>query len=150
MIDYLQGIVYWHWWILAAVLLVIELMVPAAFIVWVAISATVMGLLMLVVPDMVWQWQLFLFAILSVVSVLVGRHYFLKQRAPSDHPNLSRRGEQYIGRVFFLEEGISNGVGRVRVDDTYWRVSGDELPANSKVEVIAVEGTTLVVKAHSS
>ena len=150
MIEYLQEMVYWHWWILAAVLLVIELMVPAAFIVWVAISATIMGVMMLIVPDMIWQWQLFLFAVLSVVSVLVGRHYFVHEAEPSDHPNLSRRGEQYVGRVFFLEDGISNGVGRVRVDDTYWRVTGDELPANSKVEVVAVEGATLVVKAHSS
>jgi hypothetical protein len=38
----------------------------------------------------------------------------------SDQPKLNRRGEQYVGRTFTLEEPIVNGHGKIRVDDSTW------------------------------
>lgn len=141
-----QHLVYWHWWVLAAVLLSLELMIPAAFLIWISLAATMMGIILLIEPGIAWQWQLFMFAILSVVSVFVGRHYFIKRRSPTDQPHLSRRGEYYMGRVFTLQEPIVNGVGRVQVDDSIWRIQGEDMPPGSRIEVTGVEGATLLVK----
>lgn len=143
----LQGLVYWHWWVLAALLLSLELMVPAAFLIWISLAATAVGIIVLIVPSLEWEWQLFIFAILSIVFVFVGRYYFIDKRKQSDQPHLSRRGEQYVGRIFTLDEPIVNGVGHVRVDDTYWRIQGEDQPAGSRIEVTGVDGATLTVTA---
>ena len=66
----------------------------------------------------------------------------------TDLPTLNRRGEQYVGRHFTLEEAIVNGQGKIRVDDSTWKIEGPEdLPAGSQVQVIAVAGTVLKVEA---
>jgi len=95
------------------------------------------------------EWLLILFAALSVVSVVLGRAYLKQNPLESDHPTLNRRGEQYIGRHFTLSEPIVGGFGKIKVDDTTWKVAGDDMPKDVKVQVIAVEGTVLKVKAES-
>ena len=56
----------------------------------------------------------------------------------------------FIGRRFALSEAIDNGVGKIRVDDTTWKVKGPDLPEGAKVRVTAAEGTLLVVEAAES
>ena len=66
----------------------------------------------------------------------------------SDEPHLNRRGEQYIGRVFTLDVAIVNGQGKVRVDDTTWKVQGDDCPVGTRVRVHGVDGVVLLVKVE--
>jgi len=80
--------------------------------------------------------------------VLVGRAWLRRRPIETDHPTLNRRGEQYVGRRFTLDEPIVNGVGKLRVDDTTWKIMGDDLPAGSQVTVTGVDGTVLVVSAE--
>ncbi|MCG8379509.1 MAG: NfeD family protein, partial [Proteobacteria bacterium] len=61
----------------------------------------------------------------------------------------NRRGEQYVGRIFTLEEPIVNGVGKVKVDDSTWKVMGVDMPAGTKVRVLSVDGTILNVEGET-
>ena len=144
--SWLDKIVFWHWWILAVVLMCIELFAPAAFFIWCGIAVAIVGLIVLILPAMSWEVTFLLFAILSVVSVLVGRKY-LQQRGAmeSDQPMLNRRGEQYVGRVFTLNEPVVDGTGRVQVDDSSWRIEGQDMAAGVRVKVVAINGSTLKV-----
>ena len=137
---------FWHWWILALGLIIVETVVPGTFFLWMGISAIVLGLLAYLVPAMGWETQLMLFAILSLVSIVGWRIWQRKHPDESDQPNLNRRGEQYVGRVFTLETPIENGYGKVRVGDSLWRVRGAEAPVGSKVKVTSVDGVILVVE----
>jgi membrane protein implicated in regulation of membrane protease activity len=145
-----EHIEYWHWWVFGIVLIILELFVPGAFFLWLGISASVVGVLMWLMPDMSWQYQWLTFALFSVVSIVLWRQFMLKRPSPSDHPTLNRRGEQYIGRVFTLNEAIVDGVGKIRVDDTMWKIAGEDCPVGSKVKVIEAEGAVLkvAVEAH--
>ena len=144
--SWLDKIVFWHWWILAIVLMCIELFAPAAFFIWCGIAAAIVGLIVLILPAMSWEIPFLMFAILSGVSVLVGRKY-LQQRGAmeSDQPMLNRRGEQYVGRVFTLNEPVVDGTGRVQVDDSSWRIEGQDMAAGVRVKVVAINGSTLKV-----
>ena len=137
---------FWHWWILALGLIILETVLPGTFFLWMGISAIVLGLLAWVIPEMSWEMQLMLFAILSLVSIVGWRMWQRRHPEESDQPNLNRRGEQYVGRVFTLETPIENGFGKVRVGDTLWRVKGAEAPAGIKVKVTSVDGVILVVE----
>jgi membrane protein implicated in regulation of membrane protease activity len=60
---------------------------------------------------------------------------------------LNRRGNQYIGRIFSLSEPIINGVGKVTVDDSTWKVKGPDLPAGTHIKVLGVEGVVFEVES---
>lgn len=140
------GLVFWHWLVLAMLLLLLELFVPAAFFIWIGAAAAVLGLILMLLPALSWQVQLIAFAVLSISSVIVGRRLF-RQVDTSEPTTLNRRGDQYIGREFVLEAPLQNGTGRVNVDDSSWRIVGPDLPAGSKVVVKSIDGSSLVVDA---
>ena len=147
MMAWLEHILFWHWWILAGLLLILELTAPAFFFLWLGIAAAAVGLILLVFPSIGVETQLVLFAIASIVSLVAWRKYRESRPLTTDQPNLNRRGHQYIGRKFSLTDPIDNGVGKVIVDDSTWKVKGPDLPAGTHVKVTGVEGTVFMVES---
>jgi len=136
----------WVWFVAAGVLLLLELMLPGVFFIWLAIAAALTGIAD-IVHDVSWQGELLMFALLSVVAVILGRRVY-KGRAmePKDNPHLNRRQLGYIGRSFTLAQPIVNGRGRLTIEDTVWEVEGADIPAGTRVKVTAVNDMTLVVE----
>lgn len=147
MIEGVENIEFWHWWIAAALLLVLEMLAPGTIFLWLGVSAVVVGFLFWLIPSMSWEIQVVIFAILSVVSVVAGRMYLKKNPIQTDQPILNRRGHQYVGRVFTLTQPIVNGVGKIKVDDTMWKVRCDDEIAGEQVRVTGVDGVVLLVEA---
>jgi hypothetical protein len=139
---------FWHWLVLGLVFVGIEPFVPGTFFLWMGISAAAVGALLWLVPALSLELQLLAFALLSVATIVLSRRYLLRHPIESDEPNLNRRGAQYVGRAFTLQEPVVNGRGRLRVDDTVWRIEGEDCAAGTRVEVTGVEGTLLRVKPH--
>ena len=137
----------WAWIILGVVLVGLELTAPGVFLVWLGLAAIATGLIDAAL-SLSWQVATLIFAALSVVAVLVGRSLSrpMVQKEGADAP-LNRRGEALVGRVFTLDQPMSAGEGRVRVGDSFWRVTGPDAPVGANVRVVRVEGTTLVVEA---
>jgi inner membrane protein len=138
--------VYWHWWLLAVVLLIIELVLPGTFFLWMGVSALVVGGLAAFFPAMETAVELMIFALLSVVSVVAWKKYQSKHPSKTGHPTLNQGGAQYIGRVIQLSQPIGNGFGKEKVGASFWTVSGPDAVVGSKVRVTAVESTVLVVE----
>ena len=142
----LSTVDYWHWWILAGILLIIEVSAPSFFFLWMAIAAAITGLVLLAVPNLDWEYQLLIFSALSVASITAFRRYQRSRATPTDQPTLNRRGEQYIGRIFTLSEPIVNNRGVIRVDDSTWRINGTDMPAGSTIKVVGAKGVILQVE----
>lgn len=137
-------IVFWHWWIAGFALLALEALAPGAVFLWMGISALCVGAVTGLF-DFRWEWQVVLFAVLSLTSFFLFRH-FRRKPAAADEPTLNRRGHSYVGRDFTLSEPIVNGIGKLSVDDSQWRISGHDAPAGSKVRVTRADGVTLHVE----
>ena len=142
---FFAGFGHWHWWVLGVVLLGAEMLAPGVFLLWMGIAAGATGVVVLVAPEMDWRYQFLLFAVLAVASVIAARFYLKRRPIETDRPALNRRGQQYVGRTFTLEEAVENGRGRLHVDDTMWRVIGPDIPAGRQVEVVGVDGVLLRV-----
>jgi inner membrane protein len=139
---------HYGWWLLALLLIGAEILAPGFFMLWIGVAAAVMGVVMLVVPDMSFPWQVVLFVVLSLASCFLYWKFIRHARdARTDQPLLNRRAEQYVGRRYVLDSAIVNGHGKARVGDSLWLVEGPELPAGSPIEVVSVDGTTLKVRA---
>lgn len=145
MTAWLEHIVFWHWWILAGLLLILELTAPAFFFLWLGIAAAAVGMILLVFPAIPVETQLVLFAVASIVAVLAWHKYRELRPLQTDQPLLNRRGHQYIGRVFTLDKPITNGEGKVTVDDSTWRVTGPDLPAGTAIRVTGIDGVIFKV-----
>jgi inner membrane protein len=143
--EYLEQITFWHWLILGVGLVVLEALAPGIIFLWMGIAALVTGIVVLVLEPLSWQTQVLVFAGLSIVSVVAGRMWVKSRPTETDHPMLNRRGEQYVGRIFTLSEAIVNGSGKLWVDDTTWKVAGNDLPEGSRVKVVGTAGTVLQV-----
>jgi inner membrane protein len=136
---------YWGWFILGAVLLVLEIMAPGTFMLWLGLSAFLVGLISLAV-DWSWQYQFVAFAVFAIVALPLWRRLGARAKAPTDQPFLNRRADAFIGRVFTLERPIIGGSGTIGIDDTVWRVIGPDCPSGSRIKVAAVDGATLRVE----
>lgn len=146
MIEFAQSVTWWHWWIAAAVLAVLETFLPGAIAIWFAAAAVIVGAVQLVVP-MPWQLQLVLFGALGLAAIFSWRRLRPQDyKAKEDPQHLNRRGAQYVGQVFPLVEAIRDGQGKVGVGDTVWLVRGPDAPVGARVRVTGVDGATLKVE----
>lgn len=105
--------------------------------------------LSLVVP-LGWEWQGVMFAILTLLAAWLWWKWLSRRVREQKHSDshLNQRGQQLIGRRFVLESPLVNGRGHMRVGDSSWPVSASEdLSAGTHVEVIAIEGITLIIRA---
>ena len=147
--ELLHTFTFWHWLILGVLLIVLEIFAPGVVFLWVGVAAIVTGGIAGAFPDLAVQWQVILFAALAVVSVLSGRKWLKIHPVETDHPTLNRRGEQYIGRHFTLTDAITSGFGKIKVDDSIWKVSGEDMAEGTSVEVTDVDGTVLKVERRA-
>jgi membrane protein implicated in regulation of membrane protease activity len=137
---------FWYWWVFAVIFLVVEMLIPAFFFLWMSVSALVTGIIVWLIPGVSTDIQILIFSLLSIVAIVVWRVYGKKISITSDQPLLNSRGSQYVGRIFNLHEPIVNGQGKIKVDDTIWKVYGEDCDIHSKVKVLASRGTVFDVK----
>jgi membrane protein implicated in regulation of membrane protease activity len=136
------------WWLLALVLIGVEVVAPGYFMLWIGIAAGVMGVVTFFAPALSPLVQTVVFALLAVASCAI---YWRFVRPLAEHrddqPLLNRRAAKLVGQRFVVVEPIVNGRGKVKVGDGAWLAEGPDLPAGQEVEVTACEGTTLKVRA---
>ncbi len=146
--TWIFDIQFWHWFIAAVVLITLEMLVlPAVFFLWMGIAAGVVGLLLMLFPAMPFMAQIITFTIIAVISLVLHKRYLKNNPPETDEPTLNRRGEQYVGRTFTLHEAIVDGVGKIKVDDSMWKVNGEDMEKGCKVKVTGVDGTVFKVEA---
>lgn len=136
----------WSWMALGFVLLVAEVVAPGIFMLWIGIAALIVGTVSLLLWNAgfwTWQTQVLVFLVLSLLSAYAGKKLMGAGRQKSDQPLLNRRGEQMIGRTATLAEPIREGHGRIKLGDTFWRVSGPDLPAGARVRVVSAAAPDL-------
>nr|WP_245364640.1 NfeD family protein [Methylobacterium organophilum] len=121
-----------------------EILLPGVFLIWLGLAAVATGLAAAALP-MPWQGQTLLFAGLAVALVALATR--LQRRGKGTGPELNRADRGLIGREGVLDEPIVRGAGRIRFDDTLWRVEGPDLPAGRRVRVTGIGGTVLRVEA---
>lgn len=135
----------WHFWIIAGVCLFIgEVFIPGFLLASLAVGCLAAGLAQYFLGDMV--FAIGGFVIGAGVSLALIRPYFSKALGPEEE---SRFGaDAMIGDVVVVSDaGDIGGSLKARYRDTVWSLRSDhDLFEGDEVEIIAVDGGTLVVK----
>jgi len=149
MIEMIVAHPHVFWLSLGGLLLAAEMLGGNGYLLWSGVAAVITGLLVWLLP-LGWEWQGALFAVLTLVAAWLWWRWLNRQvrsQKPTDSA-LNQRGQQLVGKRYTLDDTLINGRGHVRIGDSSWPViADDDLVAGTRVEVIAVEGITLRVKA---
>lgn len=137
----------WLWAIGGVLLLAAEILVPGVFLVWIGIAAIVTGLFALLFGIGL-AGQLGLFALYSVLAVMVGRRFYGAKIDESVDANLNDRAAQLIGRRVHVVQEVNEDGGRVRLGDSEWSARGGPAKPGDRVRITGVEGNCLIVEVE--
>lgn len=135
----------WTWFIIAGLIFLLELLTAGIFFVWLGLAAIIVGIVNLIYP-LSWQMDLILFSVLSAALVTIGRPIVMRRlNMESEQPNLNQRNRDFVGKSYRLDSPIKDGKGYITINDTRWRVRGDDVDAGTWVTVTDVDNMDLLV-----
>lgn len=70
---------HWHWWALAVLFVIGELLAPCVYFLAIGIAAMLTGLVVRLMPQLDGLWQLGLFIALVLISTLIARQLKLRK-----------------------------------------------------------------------
>ncbi|MBD3729180.1 MAG: NfeD family protein [Sphingomonadales bacterium] len=136
---------HWFWIATGLFLAAAEMVVPGVFLIWLGIAALLTGLLTWLLPIGIFL-QVLVFAVLSVVSIWIGRNYLLANPIAEADPAMNKRTSRLVGEVATVTEAVSDGQGRIHHGDSEWIARGPDVPAGAKVRIVGAQGAVLVVE----
>ena len=137
----------WLWLIGGVLVVAVEIVVPGVFLIWLGIAAILTGLFT-VLFGIGLPGELALFALYSVISVLVGRRVYGASENNQPDPLLNDRAARLVGRRVLAVTAIDEDEGRVRIDDSEWSARGGPAEPGERVRITSVEGNCVIVEAE--
>jgi membrane protein implicated in regulation of membrane protease activity len=138
------------WLTLGGLLLAAEMLGTGGYLLWSGIAAVIVGALSWLLP-LSWEWQGVSFALLTVLCALCWWRWMATRSREQPATGINQRGQSMVGQVLVLDETLLNGRGQIRVGDGRWPVvASSDLPAGTRVKVVAIEGITLRIEACPS
>jgi inner membrane protein len=146
MISTLAALGPWSWLIFGVALIGLELLAPGIFLIWIGLAALATGAIV-GLTGISWQFAALVFASLAVIAVLASLRLTARPGATREPAaELNARDRNLIGRIVELERPITGGEGQINIDDSIWRIKGEDMPAGSSIRIIRPEGTLLWVE----
>ena len=143
-------IVYWYWIVFGILLMLSEIFIGSFFIFWFGASATAVGVLLILIPQLSPTAQIISWTILSLSFIVAWFKFFKPLSIDKTKAGLSREtlvGE--VGQIIITPTSKKNGVVRFPVPligANEWEViSQEELAVGDRVRVTEVSGNSLIV-----
>ena len=144
-------ILYWYWLVFGMLLIIAELFIPSFTIFWFGLGAVLVALSLWLLPDMSFSWQLFIWAIASIVFTLLWFKFFKPLMTDRTKAGISREaviGES--GRVIKVPQERRRGVVRFATPlqgaDEWPFICEQTVASGDRVFVKDVSGNALIVE----
>jgi membrane protein implicated in regulation of membrane protease activity len=142
-------ILWWHWIVLGIVLMLLELAVPAFFLIWFAAAAVVVGIATFVFPAFPFAYQIIVWTVGSLALVWIWFKVF-KRGFHKTRVGFSKG--MFMGEIGLVIRDIRPyEKGRIRFqkpilgDEAWESIADEEIKVGERVRVIDVEGNILKV-----
>ena len=145
MIEYLLANMWQLWAVVSIICLILELSSGDFFIICFSIGA-VFAIIAAALGLGIY-WQLFIFAIFSLLSVIFIRPVTLRYLHKNE-PNKPSNADALLGRTGKVTEAIAvGGNGYVQIDGDLWKaVSTTDIPTGETVRVVDRQSTIITVE----
>jgi membrane protein implicated in regulation of membrane protease activity len=135
----------WIWAIGGVLLLIAEIIAPGFFLVFIGAAAVATGLFT-VLFDLGTAPQLALFALYSVLAVMIGKRWYGEPERTDESLQLNEPSMRLVGKSVTVVAAVDDHGGRVRVGDGEWNARGGPAEPGDRVKVTGVEGNCLIVE----
>ena len=140
---------WWHWEIAGLALVLLELAVPAFFVIWFGFGAMLVGLVLLVAPALALSAQIGVWVLASVAMTVLWFRVFKR----SQHKTLvGTAAGEVIGEIGLLVSAVAPFErGKVRFQrpvlgaEEWACVAESAIAAGERVRVVSVEGSYVKV-----
>jgi membrane protein implicated in regulation of membrane protease activity len=133
------------WLSLAVIFLIVEGLTVEVISIWFSGSSLIAMVLDLIGLDLI--WQLIAFVVVSVLLIILTRPIITKYLKKNESKT---NVDSLIGELAIVTKSIlPDDRGEVKVKGLYWlAISADNnlIEANTKVDIIAIEGAKLIVR----
>ena len=140
---------WWHWVVLGIALMLLELAVPAFFLVWFGLGALIVGVALLAVPALSFAWQVLAWIGCSLAFIWlwfkVFKPGFFKTRAGTSKGAVVGEIGLVIRDIRPFEKGQIRFQKPVLGDEVWESIADEEIKTGERVKVIEVEGNILKV-----
>ena len=141
----------WIWLAVVAISLVVEFLTWDLTSIWFAVSGLV-ALILSAFEGINWVWQLGVFIVLSALLLIFVRQICRKMLLKTDEKT---NVEAFAGKrtKLLTAVGTNENYGTVKFNGIVWNALSEdntEIPAESEVEVVKVDGNKMIVKKVSS
>ena len=144
-------LLYWHWLVLGMVLIMVEIALPSFTALWFGAGAILVGVVLLIFPDLPLGWQIFIWTSVSVVLTYCWFRYLRPLSIDKTKAGLSK--EAIVGQSgLVVELPLNDKRGRLRfttpiLGSEEWYIICDQtLALGERVWVTDVSGNTLIVE----
>ncbi len=141
-------ITWWHWIAVGLLIALLELAIPAFFLIWFGLGALLVGLLMLVIP-MNLTAQFLLWAAASILMVVL---WFKIIKTP-DRTKAGLSKESFLGETGLIVKEVNElQKGEIRFQkpilgsETWPVIADNKIPAGERATIIDVIGQLLKVR----
>jgi membrane protein implicated in regulation of membrane protease activity len=139
----------WIIWMLVGIgLLIAEVLVPGAFLMWIGLAACGTGLVTLAIEPR-FELQVVAFAVLAAISLAAGLRLRRRQKQLEHDRQVNTRQAGLAGRSATVL-AFHGREGRVRVGDSDWSArlppGVPEPTPGATLRVVDVDGTVLIVR----
>ena len=143
-------ILYWYWLVFGMLLIVAEIFIPSFTVFWFGLGALIVALILWLLPNMAVSWQLFIWAIASIVFTVVWFKFFKPLMTDRTKAGISREavlGES--GQVIKIPQEDRRGIVRFTTPvlgaDEWPFICEQAVVSGDRVVVKDVSGNTLIV-----
>ena len=146
--EYLTNLSWELWLALGLCLLAAEALGASGFLIGAAVAAIANSVLVWFVPDLSFTAQIVIYAVTAMVATAVYFRVFQVAQEDDGTPAINARAGSLVGTTLQLPEDL-DGIGRVQIGDTMWKVTSTEpLAAGTEIVVVGNDGMTLEVAAR--
>lgn len=141
---------YWHWLLLGIGLTLTEIFLASFTVLWFGLGAILVGLLLMLFPQIAFQWQLFLWIVFSLSFALLWFKYFKPRMVDKTKAGIAR--EAAVGEAgLVVKVPIDGGRGLVRFsipilgDDEWEFICEQPVELGDRVFIREFSGNSLIV-----
>lgn len=132
------------WCIVAFIFIIVEVLTPAMFFLNLAFASFIVSVFAYFHLDL--TFQVILFAIISLIGILILKPYMLKKERASQKTGIE---EKYINKKAKVIEEINETQGAITIYGERWLAREKDnkiVNVNDEVKIIANEGTLFIVE----
>ncbi|MDR1062480.1 MAG: NfeD family protein [Azoarcus sp.] len=140
---------WWVWIIGGIALVLLELAIPSFFVIWFGLGALLVGVLLLIAPDLPVSGQLLLWATASTAMTILWFRYFKRF---TNQTRIGTADGDVIGEIGLLVHAVAPFTrGKVRFQRPIlgaeeWPCAADaEIETGARVKIVSIEGSFVKV-----